>query len=625
MPNYFETTQLPLYAADFDYFRIPSPQWELMLIRLKQLGFNLVTLSIPWGFHEFNQGTFDLKGVTNSRRNLLAVMHLCQALNFDCLLNLGPYHPGQILGDGLPLWLLAEPEEFETTLTTAAENWFKALSKHLTGFQWPDGPIVAVQVNSEPPAEPQVNLSSQLTEVKWRIWLRRRYQNIDALNAAYGSAYQSVNDVKFPLTWAAASTPLEKDAAEFLNKVHRDRQHHYAQILVDAGWEAPIYPTAGELQPELPALHSRPLTTIDEFLRTNPGHQIVNFHSPIQVAPQPVEIGPSPSWADQAPIRADGSVRRTFWQVRQHLWLAAMPKSRISDLTLQATFDGAAIITCQGDTTLKLNLPTGEKPAGYRLRLNGELLATDSLKVSRGKLSGSYQAEDEQDQTDLILLLANPNRAVRDFPATYLITLLAAQSQALTRSAALAARLGQLLTLPQDVTPGAIAKPPAHTLSTLEEARRGLRDADAALRKAMSSIGGLEHGMAAILDKERAGAMPQPAAAGLTITPDLFEGPAKDILVDIGTRCLEIVAPLNEAAASLQQIVESAERLTVKQYQRSYTEAVTSAGTARQLLLEMIARLRLGLGRRDLPLALWSVHDQVQELAETIRWGVCRS
>lgn len=627
MPNYFETAKLPLFAADFDYFRLPSAQWELMLTRLKQLGFNLVTISIPWGFHEFNQGTIDLKGVTNSRRNLLGAIQLCQALNFDCLLSPGPYHSGEVLGDGLPLWLPTGLDSFETALAAATESWFKALSKHLTDFQWPDGPVMALQVNSEPPLEPRISLSSQLTEVKWRIWLRKRYQHIDALNAAYGSAYQTVNDINFPLTWNAAGVPLEKDAAEFLEKVRRDRQHHHAQILIDAGWEAPIYPTAGDLQPDLPALHSRPLViaAVAELRSLKPGNQIVNFPGPIQVDPEPVELGPGPSWADQAPIRADGSVRRSFWQVRQFLWSVALPKTRISDTTLQATFDEAAIITAGSDTVLKLNLPTGEKPAVYRLRLNGELLAADSLKVSRGKLSGPYQIEDEHDQTDLILLLANPNRALRDFPSTYLVNLLAAQSQALIRSAALAARLGQLLTLPQGISADATPKPPAHTLNTLEEARRGLREADVALRKAMTSIGGLENGLAAILDKERAAALPQPATASLTITPDLFEGPAKDILVEIGARCLDIVTSLNGAAAGLQQLLESTEKLTVKQYQRSYAEAVATAQTVRQPLLKIIARLRLELGRRELPPVLWPVHDQVQELAETIRWGVCRN
>ena len=627
MPNYFETATFPLYAADFDYFRIPSPQWELMLTRLKQLGLTLVTISIPWGFHEFSQGTIDLKGATNSRRNLLEAIHLCQALNFHCLLAPGPYHPGEVLGDGLPLWLPTEPDRVETALTAATESWFKALSKHLTDYQWPEGPIIALQVNSEPAIEPPVNLNSQLTEVKWRIWLRKHYENIDALNSAYNSAYQTVNDVKFPLTWASASTSIEKDAAEFLEKVRRDRQHHHAQILVDAGWQVPIYPTASQLQPVLPALHFRSLTTtaVSELFNLEPGHQIVNFYGPIQVDPEPVEIGSSPTWANQAPIRADGSVRRSFWQVRQYLWLAAMPNTKTADTTVQATFDEATLITAGGDTTLKLNLPAAAKPAVYRLRLDGELLPTASLKVSRGKLNGLYQVEDEHGQIDLILLLTNPNRALGDFPSIYLTNLLAAQKQALTRSADMATRLGQLLSLPQHLNTEAVPKAPAHTLNTLEEARRGLREADAALRKAMSSIGGLEHGMAAILDKDRGGIIPQSAAVDLTITPDLFEGPAKDILIELGARCLEIVSPLNEAAASLPQLLESAEKLTVKQYQRRYAEAVTAAQTARQPLLKIITHLRLELGRHNLPLTLWPVHDQVQELVETLRWGVCRS
>ena len=100
MQNYFETAPRPLLATDFDYFRIPSTKWELMLSRLKQLGLNLVTIAMPWGFHEFNQGTIDLNGATNSRRDLKEVLNLCHTLKLNCILSPGPYHDGGVLGDG---------------------------------------------------------------------------------------------------------------------------------------------------------------------------------------------------------------------------------------------------------------------------------------------------------------------------------------------------------------------------------------------------------------------------------------------------------------------------------------------------------------------------------------------
>ena len=181
-----------------------------------------------------------------------------------------------------------------------------------------------------------------------------------------------------------------------------------------------------------------------------------------------------------------------------------------------------------------------------------------------------------------------------------------------------------MLAPPQAVSGTPTAPPPAQTLTTLEEARRGLREADAALRKAINSIGGLEHGFATILDKNQVAAIPQPAAVAAAITPEIFEGPAKDILTEIGGVCLELVPQLNTAAAALQQTLEAADSFTIEQYRQGYVTAVDTAQAVRQPLLKIISNLRLELCSEKLPLVLWSIHDQVQEIAETLRWGVLR-
>ena len=95
MPNYFEISNSPVLAADFHYFRLSREKWELMLTRLRQIGVNTLTLTLPWGFHEFEHGTIDLTGATNNRRDLIGLLKLSAALNFTCILNPGPYsHAG---------------------------------------------------------------------------------------------------------------------------------------------------------------------------------------------------------------------------------------------------------------------------------------------------------------------------------------------------------------------------------------------------------------------------------------------------------------------------------------------------------------------------------------------------
>ncbi|MEW5959126.1 MAG: hypothetical protein AB1801_15450, partial [Chloroflexota bacterium] len=416
---------------------------------------------------------------------------------------------------------------------------------------------------------------------------------------------------------------LAGDVKDFLAKVRHDTDTHYTQTLVDAGWQAPIYPTARELHPELPALQAHSLAAAEEIPGAVSPAIILYLQHPIQVDPDPVEISEGPTWANHAPLRSDGSARQKFWLIRQALWPHFLPTARVKDHTLTVTFDPASLMTCDQATPLKLTAGAAKKPAAFRLRLNGELIAEDQLKVKQGKWSGLYRAEDGVDQTDLLLIVADPAAPFTDFPAAYLRDLLTAQVQTLCRGAALAKNLGNMLAVSPSA-PAAPAQRPQVTLNTLEEARRGLREADAALRKAITSISGLESGFATMLDKAGSGVTPQPAPASTAITPEIFEAPIQEALVEIGATCQELASALNAAAAGLHSKIGTPDSFTVEQYRQGYQTAVAAAQAARQPLLKIIAQLRHQLGSAQFPLLIWRIHDQVQEIAETLRWGVLR-
>ena len=624
MQNYFETTQQPVFAVDFDYFRIPQGKWGLMLTRLKQMGATALTITVPWGFHEFNRGAIDLNGATLARRDIMGLLDLCSTLNLHCILNPGPYSNSGVLGDGLPFWLLKDPDTLETNLPAAVEGWYQAMSAGLSSRQWPAGPIIALDLNCEPGKKRQPTYSKQLTEVKWRIWLRKRYDGIEALNAAYGTDHRTVNDVKFPRAWSGQDIPLEKDAQEFLEKVRIDAETHYHQIMVDAGWQIPIYPSAREIHPNLPPIQYHSLANDDKLDTLKPDHTILCLQQSIQVDPDPFEVGQAPWWANDAPIRADGSLRQKFRTVRQYLWSHTLADAGLKGETLQATFAATRLVTGQSDASLNIEVGAGVKPSAYRLRLNGELITYNELKTRQGKLRGRYPAEDEVDQTDLILILTNPTASLSEFPLAYLAGLLTAQAQTLTRCARQAEKLGNLLTVSPPAPDTPPTEHPSQTLHTLEEARRGLREADAALRKAMSSIGGLEDGFATILDRNSAKVIPQPAPEAVSIAPELFEGRAGDILIEIGDTCAKIAPRLNSAAKAVQQAIEKTGEFTVEQYRQSYAAAVAAAQAAQEPLLDIIAQLRLEIGSEKLPLLLWRIHDQVCEILEALRWGVLR-
>jgi hypothetical protein len=622
MPTYFETATAPLLAADFPYFRLPREKWELMLARLRQMGVNTLTLTLPWGFHETEPGAVDLTGAANSRRDVAGLVQLCTALNFVCILKPGPYTTAGVLGQGLPVWLLRQNDDLEAVLPEAVSHWFRAFSRMLTGQQWPHGPIVALHVESEPGEASSPSLSPQLTEVKWPIWLRKHYEGIEALNAAYGTAYRTVNEIKFPENWATASTPQAQDARAFLESVRHDTQTGYHQLLLDQGWQVPLY-SAGEARPPLQNFNlTNPadLAALSQPQKTAAAASWLNLQRSIQVDPDAADVGRGPVWAAGAPIRADGSVRASFWQVRQRLWSQLLPDVRRVDQTLRVPLKNGDIVTRSGDTFLKLELSPSARMV-YRLRFSGELAAEATLKASRGKLSGWYQAEDAAGQTDLVLNLKDAAAPLSDFSLTYLSHLLAAQAQTLRRAATLAVSLAETLTPGEASPPAAGPSRPAKTSYILEESRRGLREADAALRKALASISALEGGFATILGKETS----RPAAASVAVTPAIFEGQAREVLAELGAACAKIGPALQAAADEVQRTVAAPDGFTAAQYQHSYATATAAARAAREPLLEMIALLRLEIAAERLPLVAWRVHHQVQELAESLRWGVLRS
>jgi hypothetical protein len=280
--------------------------------------------------------------------------------------------------------------------------------------------------------------------------------------------------------------------------------------------------------------------------------------------------------------------------------------------------DGGAIISRSSDSSLKIDLSLRARSVAYRLCLTGEVIPDNNLKIGRSKLSGLYRAANNNAQTDLLLVVPNPAAPLGDFACAYLGYWLTAQARTLTHCAELATTLGQTLT----GTEAELAGPAQSTQSAylLAEARRGLSDADQALRQALTSISELEGGFATILGKS----VPQPVKGPVKISPDIFEGAARDVLAEVGAACTKIAPSLQSAADNLQRTLATSPGFTIGQYQQSYATAVDTARVARDALLEVIALLRLEIASGKLPLVAWRVHNQVQELAENLRWGVLR-
>lgn len=605
MANYFETADLPLAAANFDYFRLAPEKWPLLLTRLAQLGLSNLIIPVPWGFHHLHQNTVDLTGETNPRRNLSLLLKLCAGLNFRCVVQPGPFLPDYgVLNDGLPLWLAETGGE---PIEAAAEGWLATLARALSEAQWPDGPVVALWLTFQQDGDTSPLANPQLTDVKWPIWLRKRYQGIDALNAAYGTHFRTVNEVQFPQHWSDSPTPLEEDARAFLDEVEHAHQNRFQQALAGAGWQGPVYPFD-------------PLPAIEPFsdrLPTEPA--IIALAAPLHIDPCPPDICRGLTWAEDAPIRSDGSLRENFWPIRRQIW----PTNRSTAAAqigagLAITFENGGLILPGGPTDLKLNLPAGQKPATFQLNVDGSL-QEETVRVFRGKLRGEFKIGSQPEQADLVFYLTDPSAPLTGPLNDYLRILLTAQKLSLIWSAAQAKKLSQALTAKPDSGTPPQSRPAAASPYTIAEARRGLSRAEAALKKAMASIGGLEAGFDTILgDRQPASSQPVPEAA--VVSAEVFDAAVRPKLAELGEDCAVVIDRLKSAAKQLQERL--ANPLTLVEYRQARQDAVDAARSAIDSLLVVIEQLRLEIAGEQLPLVAWRLHDQAQTIAETLRWGV---
>jgi hypothetical protein len=168
-----ESSQLirtPLLPAELRYFAAARDDWELLLLRARQLGANTIATCVPWAWHAPTIGTIDFEGITDSRRNLVGFVRLCARLDLGVILHPGPLHAGALLGGGTPAWLLQQypqacaldpneqpwldegnmprPCALHPDYLAAARSWITAFSQALLALQAPHGPIVALHAGT---------------------------------------------------------------------------------------------------------------------------------------------------------------------------------------------------------------------------------------------------------------------------------------------------------------------------------------------------------------------------------------------------------------------------------------------------------------------------------------------
>ncbi len=160
---------VPFYGAAMHYWRTPRAAWRRCLDGLARLGVTVVESYVPWSVHERADRSYDWTG----DRDLGAWLDAVAAAGLVAALRPGPHinaeltffgFPERVLRDpeiqargnhGGPVWLPAPPRGFPVPSYASekfhdeVEGWFGALAEIVRPRLWPDGPVVALQIDNE--------------------------------------------------------------------------------------------------------------------------------------------------------------------------------------------------------------------------------------------------------------------------------------------------------------------------------------------------------------------------------------------------------------------------------------------------------------------------------------------
>ena len=213
-----------VFAGEFHYFRNPRATWHDRLAQVRDLGFEAVSIYVPWNWHEARPGALDFTGHTNPERDLFGALDEIAAAGLDCIYRPGPFITAEWRDGGIPAWLWERDPSIVAldaagksasagrpypALTYAhpayegpAVEWLVASIESVGDyFKSRGGPIVHLQLDDEPSYWQQLDDPLALDYNPWLIapvgdrpsryaqWLLDRHGSLDAVNAAHHTTW----------------------------------------------------------------------------------------------------------------------------------------------------------------------------------------------------------------------------------------------------------------------------------------------------------------------------------------------------------------------------------------------------------------------------------------------------
>jgi beta-galactosidase len=268
-----------VWSADYPYYRDQSADWPRQLDNLKAMNVRFVTCYIPWRHHAPRDpragGVYDFTGKLNDRTDVVRFIQLIAERGMFVIVKPGPYIHAETRFGSLPDYVLPQnnprisrrvdargnpsptcwgfnepPAPMDPVFVEHVSEWFRAVAENVIApFQYPKGPIVAVQVLNEGIYSDGGYLVDQLhydpAAIRlYRQFLREKYQTVERYNAATGHALRDFSDAQPPRTWVSPNgcgglLPYV-DWAEFHRYFYKVLAETYVGFLRNAGVKLPM-------------------------------------------------------------------------------------------------------------------------------------------------------------------------------------------------------------------------------------------------------------------------------------------------------------------------------------------------------------------------------------------------
>jgi hypothetical protein len=236
-----DDVSIPLLSGEVHYWRLDPANWQPVLRQAREMGLQVIATYVCWDFHEIEPGRYDFRGETDLRRNMLSFLELLTTEEFWILLRPGPYIYSEWRNNGVPDDA-ARLHRLAPAFQERARPYMQAVVDVTQSYlATRGGRIILWQADNEidpwaPWYTEQLGLGQK--PGTFHDFLLQRYGNLESLNAAWGTTYDSMDDVRAVSEMFPNRPDLMRRYLDFV------RFQHWYVIRV-ADWAVKVYRDLG--------------------------------------------------------------------------------------------------------------------------------------------------------------------------------------------------------------------------------------------------------------------------------------------------------------------------------------------------------------------------------------------